>query len=99
MSVPSKTKQAVKHRVALSPTGKVTVVKAVPGTVSLLDKLKGYYHTLIAIVAAVVSILAIVGGYEKYIPASLAGYIVTAATLAGAVFTFLKSNEHWVDSA
>src|SRR6201984_2099430 len=93
-----KTAATTKERVALTPTGETTVLKTLPGSVSFLDKLKGYYHTLITLVSALVSLLAVVGGATKFIPGPVAGYVVIASTFLATILNFLKSNEHWVDS-
>lgn len=70
------------------------------GAVSVVDKLKGYYHTLITILAAVLVLLNEVAPAAHWIPGygpQAAGYVSAAIVFVAAAVNFLKSNQHWVD--
>lgn len=91
----------VKNRVAITPEGTTAVIDSKPGPLTLFDRVKSYYHTLIILLAALLVLLNEVAPFAHWIPgygAQLAGFVSVAIVLVGAVVTFLKSNEHWVQS-
>lgn len=75
-----------------TPAG-VQVLKEKPGTVTWLDKAKGYYKEAIAVVGTLVVLLnqltPLFGGNR---------YFTAAAVVVTAVGVLLKNNEQWVDS-
>lgn len=78
----------------------VAVRKVAAGPVSFMDKLKGYYHTIFTVLAALVVLLNELSSALGWIPdygPKLAGYISVAVVLLTAVVNGMKSNESWVD--
>ena len=77
---------------------KVKVVKETTGPVNFLQNLAGYYKTLIALVSGILVVANEITPVLDFIPGQYKQYVTTAIVFVGAVLTFLKSNEHWVDS-
>lgn len=75
----------------------VRVVDSKPGPVSWLDRLKGYYHGLIAAAASLLVVLNEVSPVLNFLPGNLKHYFDVLVVVVGAALTFLKSNEVWVD--
>lgn len=85
-------------RIAGSPSAaNVHVVATKVGAVTILDKVKAYYHTLIAVVAAVLLFLNQVTPIADFLPVQYRHWFSTAVVVVGAALIFLKSNEHWID--
>lgn len=81
-----------------APNPPVVVVATKAGTVTTLDKIKGYYKGLIAAVGSILVIINEVTPLLNFLPGQdkqyvnlVIGFITTAAV-------FLKDNEHWVDA-
>lgn len=90
-----------KQRIVLTDAGTPAVVNAKPGPVTVFDKLKAYYHTIITVLAAILVLLNEIAPAVHWIPgygAQAAGYVSAAIVFVAAAVNFLKSNEHWVDS-
>lgn len=79
------------------PVAGVKVVATRAGAVTLLDKLKAYYHTLIVIVGSILVIVNEVTPLLNFLPDGGKQYVSVAIGVLTAVATALKSNEHWVD--
>jgi hypothetical protein len=77
----------------------VNVVAETTGVVTVLDKLKGYYKTLITVVGSILVILNEVTPLTDFLPASQRHYVTVGIVFLTALGNFLKSNEHWVDDA
>lgn len=90
-----------KQQIALTDSGTAAVVNVKTGPVTVFDKLKSYYHTIITVLAAILVLLNEVAPAVHWIPgygAQAAGYVSAAIVFVAAAVNFLKSNEHWVDS-
>lgn len=72
-----------------------SVVAEKDGSVGWLDRLKGYYHTLIAVVSA---LLMFVNEVSDVVPQEYQHVVTVAIGIISATVTFLKHNETWVDS-
>jgi hypothetical protein len=86
---------------ANDPASAVVVAKTLAGPVSLLDKIKGYYHTLITVLGAVLVLLNEAVGAVGWIPgygSQIAGWVSAGIVFLTALVNFLKSNETYVDS-
>lgn len=68
------------------------------GSVNLGDKLKGYYHTLIAITSGILLTLNTFTDAFGFIPSQYKGITDAVIVTVGIAVTFLKNNEQWVDS-
>lgn len=88
---------AVSRLAGSPPAANVHVVATKVGAVTVLDKVKAYYKTLIAIVAAVVVFLNQVTPIADFLPVQYRHWFSTAVVVVGAVAVFLKANEHWID--
>lgn len=89
-----------KHQLEVSADGTASVINAKAGPVTLLDKLKAYYHTLITILAAVLVLLNQLAPVVHWIPGygeQTAGYVSAAIVAVAALVNFLKSNEVWIE--
>jgi hypothetical protein len=75
--------------------GSKAVVTAT-GPVGILDKLKGYYHTLIVGLGAILIVLNQLTPFLSFLPGTKAEVTTVIAVLT-AVVTFLKNNEHWIN--
>lgn len=86
---------------ASSVPGEAVSVNAVKvGAVNFGDKLKGYYHTLIVLVGAVIILLNQLSSALGWIPdygQKIAVWISIALGVLTVLLTALKSNESWVD--
>jgi hypothetical protein len=90
-----------KQRIVLTESGTPAVVDAKPGLVTVIDKVKAYYHTAITVLAAILVLLNEVAPAAHWIPgygSQAAGWVSAAIVFVAAAVNFLKSNEHWVDS-
>lgn len=90
-----------KHRVELNEIGTPAVIDAKAGPVTLFDKVKAYYHTVITVLAAILVLLNEVAPAAHWIPGygeQTAGWVSAAIVFVAAAVNFLKSNEHWVES-
>lgn len=79
-----------------NPPAQAVIDKVVPGNVTVLDKLKGYWKAIIAFIGVallVINQVAPVLPVDWQHPAALVIAVLTA------VLTFAKSNETWVDVA
>jgi hypothetical protein len=79
------------------PRAAVDVIDSHPGPTTTLDRAKGYYHTIITLVGAVLVLLNQITPVTDFLPASVRGYVSVAIVFVTAALNFLKSNEHWVD--
>lgn len=94
-----------KQRIAVPPNAevhgplapKVMVLKSEPGAITLLDRLKGYYKGLIAVITAVLVIANELTPVLNFLPGQDKQYVTIAIAVVGSVLTFLKDNEHWID--
>lgn len=83
---------------ANSGADSLKVVDEQPGTVGWLDKAKGYYHTLISgIGALLMAINELTPAAEALLPAESKHYITLTIGALTTVANFLKHNEQWVD--
>lgn len=76
---------------------KVKVLTTASGTLTWLDKAKGYYKGLIALVGAVLVILNQLTPVFDFLPGQLKQYFTVAVSVLTAVSAFLVANQHWVD--
>lgn len=77
--------------------GVVKVVDQEAGAVGFLDKAKGYYHTIITVIGAVLVLLNEVTPVTNFLPPTQRGWISVGIVFLTALANFLKSNEQWVD--
>ena len=90
--------EVVKDRLEIAPTGTPAVIDSKVGTVNFGDKLKGYYHTIIIVVTGLVAFLNQVGPLGNLLPeGSIKSAVTGLIVFVGALLTFLKSNEIWVE--
>lgn len=85
---------------ATNPPTAVQVVDRKLGPLSIFDKVKTYYHTVITLIGFVLVLLNQLLPAVGWIPgygSQAAGYVSAAIVFVTAVANFLKSNEHWVD--
>lgn len=82
---------------ATGPGTPVNVVDETSGPVTFLDKLKGYYHTLIVVIGSVLVILNEVTPVLNFLPDNGKQWVTGAIAVLTIAATALKSNEHWVD--
>jgi len=75
----------------------VQVLESKDGPVTLLDKVKGYYHTLIVLVSFLLILLNQLLTMKDVVPPDLTKWIDLGILALTPVFTLLKSNEQWVD--
>ena len=100
----------IKKRIAIKPNEAVdaSVIKAganLPvmivgtgnGAVSTLDKLKGYYKGIIAVITAALVIANELTPVLNFLPGQDKQYVTAAIAAAGGLLAFFKDNEHWVD--
>lgn len=98
----------MKHRIeladsyrlsALATAGPVaSIVSSKPGDVGLADRLKSYYHTLIAVIGAVIVLLNTVTPVTAFLPSGARDAVTVVTGFAVALANLLKHNETWVDS-
>jgi hypothetical protein len=84
--------------VAATPEAPVKVVAEATGPVTALDKAKGFYHTAITVVAAVLVFLNEVTPATNFLPGTAKHWVSVTVVLLAALANFLKSNETWIDS-
>jgi hypothetical protein len=99
-NVPANTTE-VKHRIEVTPSGTPAVIDSKPGPLTVVDKAKSYYHTIITVLAAVLVLLNELVPAVHLIPnygTQAAGYVSVAIVFVAAAVNFLKSNEHWVQA-
>lgn len=92
--------QATKRQIEITHTGDTRVVNAKIGPLTIFDKLKAYYHTLITIFAAILVLLNTLLSATHFIPGygtAIGGYVSFAIIAVTAIVNFLKSNEVWVN--
>lgn len=87
----------VKDRVEVEPSGAAAVIDSKPGPVTVVDKAKGYYHTIIIVVTAILGLLTEVGPIGDALGDPVKTWVAGAIVFIGAVLTFLKSNEVWIN--
>ena len=89
----------VKDRIEIAKdTAAPAAIDSKPGPVTAVDKVKGYYHTIIIVVTGLLAFLNQVGPLGELLPEEGMKNFVTGAILfVGALLTFLKSNEVWVN--
>lgn len=89
----------VKDRVEIAKdTAVPAVVDSKPGPVTAIDKAKGYYHTIIIVVTGLLAFLNQVGPLGEMLPeGGIKSFVTGAILFVGAILTFLKSNEVWVN--
>lgn len=78
-------------------TANVKVVGEKSGDVTWLDRAKGYYHTLITLVGAVLVLLNQATPVFSFLPENWHGYVSVAIVFLTAAANFLKQNEQWVN--
>lgn len=95
-----------KRRIALPPNHEVHNLTVAPhvklgdpisGSVTFLDKAKGYYKGLIAALTALLVIVNEVTPVLNFLPGQDKQYVTAAIAVVGVALTFLKDNEHFVD--
>jgi hypothetical protein len=72
----------------------VSVVAEKPGPVKALDKAKGYYKALIALVG---SLLVAANQVLPVVPQDAKGWVSSAITVLTVASVALKANENWFD--
>jgi predicted benzoate:H+ symporter BenE len=77
----------------------VQVLTTTTGLVGVLDTLKGYYKGAITAITALLVIVNELTPVLNFLPGQDKQYVTAAIAFVGAVLTFLKDNEHWVDDA
>lgn len=75
---------------------KAVVVDEKPGEVNFFDKLKGYYHTMITVIGAILVLLNEVTPITDSLPQSWQHTITLIIVGTTALLNALKSNEQWV---
>ena len=90
--------ELIKDRVEVSKAanGTPAVIDSKPGPVTKVDKAKEYYHTIIAVVTAILAFLTEVGPIGDALGDPVKTWVTGAIVFIGALLTFLKSNEVWV---
>jgi hypothetical protein len=81
-------------------TGKsaeVVVTAEKPGEVNFVDKLKGYYHTVITVTGAILLLLNQVTPITDALGGEVQKWISAAIIFVTALLNFLKSNEQWIN--
>lgn len=100
------TNTATKYRIEAKPgtaakglvgSPSVKVLKVKSGAVNALDKLKGYYHTLITVLGAVLVGINELSPITDHLPVSDKHYVTLTILGITALVNALKSNEVWVD--
>jgi len=87
-----------KRRVTLHPdTGAAETIATAPGTVGILDKLKGTYKWLIATIGFLLVLLNQLLVFTDILPQKAASWINVGIAVLTSFSVFLKSNEHWFD--
>ena len=100
-AVVSPSNTPTKQKQEIAPEGGATVIETKPGTVTFLDKIKAYYHTLITVVGGILVVLNQVLPATHIIPGygtQAAGYVSAAIVFLTALVNALKSNETWVNA-
>jgi len=89
----------MKERIEISKDDAAPVVVAVkPGNVTITDKLKEYYHTIIIVVTGLLAFMNEVGPIGEALPEGpIRSWVTGGIVFLGALLTFLKSNEVWVN--
>ena len=89
----------VKDRVEIAKdTAVPAVVDSKPGPVTAIDKAKGYYHAIIIVVTGLLAFLNQVGPLGEMLPeGGIKSFVTGAILFVGALLTFLKSNEVWIN--
>lgn len=67
------------------------------GQVTWVDKLKGYYHSLITLVGAILVFLNQITPMAGFLPVEYRHWVDLAIIIATFVANVLKSNEYWVN--
>lgn len=89
--------ELTRARVEIDRDGEATVVDVKPGPLTFVDKLKGYYHTIIIIVAGLLAFLTEISPLGQALPEPYRSILAGAIIAVGALLTFLKSNEVWIE--
>ena len=89
----------VKDRIEIAKdTAAPAAIDSKPGPVTAVDKVKGYYHTIIIVVTGLLAFLNQVGPLGELLPeGGMKNFVTGAILFVGALLTFLKSNEVWVN--
>lgn len=82
---------------ANTPGAPVEVVAKASGPVSLLDKLKGYYKAVIAVVGALLIVLNELSPISDFLPTSARHWLTVGIAVLTAASNVLVKNQHWVD--
>lgn len=77
---------------------KVKVTKETAGDVTWIQKLQGYYKSLVALIAAVLVILNEATPLAGFLPAGAQHWFNVVVVALGAVSTLLVKNQNWVNS-
>lgn len=76
----------------------VEIVASTAAPVTLVQKLKGYYKGLIALIGSLLIVVNQVTPILHFLPAEDVKYVNLVIGILTVAGTFLKENEHWVDS-
>lgn len=98
----------VKQKIEIVPVDPVTaektgvaaeavVVKEKPGEVNIFDKAKGYYHTVVTVVGAILLLLNQLTPVAELVGGDVQKWISGIIIFITALLNFLKSNEQWVN--
>lgn len=101
------TTEPVKQRIEVKQVGPITaentgvaakavVVKEKAGQVTFLDKLKGYYHTVILITGALLVFLNEATPLTDALPETARHYVTVVIGAITLLVNALKSNEIWI---
>jgi hypothetical protein len=98
---------ATKQRIALPDNTSVhaataptaVVIEQKPGTVTVLDRVRGYYKGLIALIGALLVTINELTPITDFLPADQRHWITIAVSALTALSTTLVANEKWVDDA
>lgn len=85
------------HTVAGAAPAPVKVVAEAAGPVTFLDRVKGYYKALIALVGAILVIANELTPVLNFLPGLDKQYVTIAISAVTAFGVFLRDNEHWLD--
>lgn len=97
LQIKSNDVQTAKTLAVVGPGTPVKVVDEKVGAVTFLDKAKGYYKGLIALVGSLLIVLNQVSPLLNFIPGNGKEYVSYAIGLLTVAGAFLKENQHWVD--
>lgn len=87
-----------KAQVVIEPDGSPSVVNVKAGPVTWRDKVKAYYHTVIIVVTGLLAFLTEVTPLGNFLPDQYRAWFAGGVLFVGALVTFLKSNETWVNN-